>query len=196
MRAAAVGRDRKMDEGIDLRANLGRHFLELDPVEPQQRFAAHLQLQIVPGGEERLRRDALGKIAGQQRGVVVAQILAEPAQPARQMRRHDTERQDAGDVAAAEPTDDDDWADAVPHADMALPGGQPVECLERGAVGDALEAAPFAFDRGQVAVDAQIKARHLAQPVAAARDRRWTVVDRRGFVSKRRQCRGASHCIH
>ena len=110
---------------------------------------------------------------------------------------HDTERQDARDLAVGEAADGDDRAGALPRADMALPCRQPVERLERGAVGGAFEAPPFGFDGVQIAIDAQIKARHLAQQqVAAARACCRADVDRSGFVLKRRQCRGARHCTH
>ena len=79
MRAAGIGRDAEMAEWIDLGADLLRHLLKLDPIVAQQRLALHLREQLMPGREEAIGRDALRKIAREQRCVVVAQILAEPA---------------------------------------------------------------------------------------------------------------------
>jgi hypothetical protein len=169
MRAVAIGRDGKIREWIGLRADLVRHFLKLDPIVAQQRFATHLHLQLMPGGEETFRRGALRKIAGEQRRVVVAQFLAEPAEPTRQKSGHDTERQDESDVAVAEAADGDDGAHALARSDMPLPRREPIKRLERGAVGEPFEAAPFGFDRVQIAVDPQIEARGTSRSASLRR---------------------------
>jgi len=101
MRAAGVGCDSEMDERIGLPADLLRHLLKFDPIVAQRRLALDLRLQLLPGGEKALGRDTLGKIAGEERRVVVAQFLAEPAESPRQPSRHDAKRQQERDVAVA-----------------------------------------------------------------------------------------------
>jgi len=79
-----------------------------------------------------------------------------------------------------------------------MPGRQPVERLERGAIGKTFEPAPLGFDRGQVAVDAQAQIGRRLAPMlpAAGRNRRLADVDRRAIGPERRQCRRPCHSIH
>ena len=97
MRAAGIGRDFEIGKRVGLPTDRLRHLLKFDPVVAQRRLALDLRLQLLPGGEKALGRDPLGKIAGDERRVVVAQFLAEPGQPSRQPLRHDTKRQQKSD---------------------------------------------------------------------------------------------------
>ena len=136
------------------------------------------------------------EIARQQRCVVVAQILAEPAKPVGEPLRHDTQRQHERDVAVAEAADGDGGTNALLPPDQPIPGRKPIEGLKRGAIGDALEAPPFVFDFGQLAVDAHAELRRDFAPVPARlRESRRPDIVRRGRSPKRRQCGGACHSI-
>ena len=108
MRIAGVRRDAEIGERIGLAADILRHFLKPDPVVTQQRFALHLCLQLVPGCEEAFRRYAPGKVAGEEWRVIVAELLAEPAEPSRQSSRRDAKRQQQSDFAVAELADGND----------------------------------------------------------------------------------------
>ena len=202
MRIAGVRRDAEIGERIGLAADILRHFLKPDPVVTQQRFALHLCLQLVPGCEEAFRRYAPGKVAGEEWRVIVAELLAEPAEPSRQSSRRDAKRQQQSDFAVAELADGNDRADLLPLTDMPLPCREPIEGLEHGAVGDAFEAAPFGFNRGEIAVDAKAQVRRrLALPLAVPCDARAADIDRQcfdrsRFVPERRQCGGACHYTH
>jgi hypothetical protein len=80
---------------------------------------------------------------------------------------------------------------------MSMPRRQPVERLERGAIGEAFEAPPFGFDRRQVAVDAEAQVpRHFAKTLGAISKCRQPDIYRRIRIPQRRQCRGACHSIH
>ena len=81
MCAAGIQCDPEKGEWIDLSADRFRHLLKLDPVITQQRIALHLRLQFPPESEKAFARDALREVGRQQRSVVVAQLLSEPAQP-------------------------------------------------------------------------------------------------------------------
>ena len=109
----------------------------------------------MPSREEAIGRDALRKIPREQRCVVVAQILAEPAQPSGPAFRDDAKRHQESDFAFAEATDGDDGTDTGALADVPMPGREPIERLKRGAIGNAFEQTPFGFDDGQVAIDTQ-----------------------------------------
>src|ERR1700722_18860896 len=126
MHAARIGRDLEIAEGVYLIADLLRHFWKIDPVVPQQRVAFHLRLQNLPDGEEAIGLDALRKIARQQRRVVIAQVLAEPAQPAQPVFFFVAKRQQECDLAVGETADDNRRSDALPRSDMLLPRVEPV----------------------------------------------------------------------
>jgi len=72
VRAVGVGRNAEIHERIGLRADRLRHLLKFDPVVAQCRLALHLHLQVVPSGQKAFRRDALRKIRGEERRVIVA----------------------------------------------------------------------------------------------------------------------------
>src|ERR1039458_6555318 len=143
MGAVGIGCDAEIGEWINLGADLLRHLLKLDPIVAQQRLALNLREQLLPGREEAMGRDALRKIACEQRCVVVAQILAEPAQPSYPTFRYDAERHHESDFAVAEAADGDDGADAGALPDVTVPGREPIERLKRGAIGNAFEQTPF-----------------------------------------------------
>ena len=197
MRAAGVARDVEMSEWIDLLADRVRHLLQLDPIETQQRIGLEPTEKLAPDAEEAVGRHSLRKVAGDERGVVVAQIEAEPAQSPHRALGHDAERQHQGDLAVAIAADGDGGPGADAHSDMPLPRRQPREGLERGAIGDRLETAPLAFDRVELAVDreAQVGA-EFAQTFHLLRQRGVFDVGRRSRVRKRRQCRRTCHGIH
>ena len=198
MHAAGVGGDAEIGERIDLAADCLRHFLELDPIVAQQGIALHLILQLPPGCQEAIGRDVLRKVGREQRRVVVAQLLAQPAKPSGRKPRRDAQRQQESGLTVAVAADGDGRTDAVPPANVLMPGRQPVERLERGAIGKTFEPAPLGFDRGQVAVDAQAQIGRGLAPMLAAAGRNRRLADlRRGTIGpERRQCRRPCHSIH
>ena len=153
MRAGGIGGDVEGHERIGLGADHLRHLFQLDPIVAQPRVALHLSTQITPGGEETFGRNALRKVARQKRRVVVALLLAEPAQPLDAKLRRDGKRQDERGLAIRIGADDDDGPHAVRPSDVPVPGGEPIKALECGAVGDVFEAAPLAFDRVEIVMD-------------------------------------------
>ncbi len=196
MRAVGVGRDGEPHERIVLGADFLRHLLEFDPVETKPRIVSNLPLHRPPCGHELVRLNSLREVGGEQRPVVVAQILPEPAQPAHAPFRHDAQRRDEGDPAVAEAGDDDCGARALARPDVTIPKREPVERLERGAVGNLLEAPPFAFDRGGVAENLQRERRPPGggNP-GVRRDRAVSGADRRSRVFERRHWGQTRHCI-
>ena len=198
MHAAGVGGDAEIGERIDLAADCLRHFLELDPIVAQQGIALHLILQLPPGCQEAIGRDVLRKVGREQRRVVVAQLLAQPAKASGRKPRRDAQRQQESGLTVAVAADGDGRTGAVAPANVSMPGRQPVERLERGAIGKTFEPAPLGFDRGQVAVDAQAQIGRRLAPMlpAAGRNRRLADVDRRAIGPERRQCRRPCHSIH
>ena len=140
MCAAGVGRNAQISEWIDLGADLLRHLLKLNPVVAEQRIALHLRLQLPPESEKAFARDPLRKVGRQQRRVVIAQLLAEPAEPSRQTFRRYAERHNEGNFIVAIAADDDCRVDALAQPNMSVPRREPIECLERGTIGAALEA--------------------------------------------------------
>src|SRR5262249_4139190 len=112
---------------------------------------------------------------GQQWRVVIAQLRAEPGETAGQAVRLDCKLQDEQQLPVDVVPEHDCRNGAIARADLALPGGEPIEGLEDGAVGPLLERLPLVPDRLEVAVDAQVD--------AGTRDRlRWT----RGGDAERR----------
>ena len=105
----------------------------------------------MPCRQEIFGRGTLGKVRRQQRRAIVAQILTQPAQPPRQVPAHQAKRHDESDVALGKAADGDYRAGAAAFPDMILPSREPVESLEGGAVGSALELPPFGFDRAELA---------------------------------------------
>ncbi len=191
MRAAGVGRHAEDGKRIDLRADHLRHFLEFDPIVAQKRIALHLFPRRAPGGHEPLGRHALREIRGQQRRVVVAKFLAEPAKPPHRALGTDAKRQYERCFAVVETADDNGRPGVPADSDMALPQGEPIERLECRAIGPLLEAPPFVLDRVEVAMDAHAERRDLAH-------RRSTrnLAGRRIGEPGGRQCPRAEHDIH
>jgi hypothetical protein len=192
---AAVGRDVKMHERVGLRAHPFGHFLQFDAVVAQLRLALHVHLHLLPCGEEIVARRALRKIRCEQRGIIVAQVLTQPAEALRRMAAHQAKRSDERDVALGKTTDDDYGPGAEAFADMPLPGHKPVECLECGAIGGALELPPLGLDRGKLAENLDGELRPQVASALAGR-RGGANLDRRSRLLKCRQCGGACHSIH
>ena len=194
MRTAGIRHDVEGDERIALGADGLRHLFQLEPVVAQSRIGLQPLQQFPPQRHEAAGRNPLGKIRSEQRRVIVAQLLAEPAQPFGGALLLDGERHDAGGVAATERPHRDHRNRAVAAADLALPCGEPVEGLKHRAVGDGFEAAPFAFDSGHVVVNAQ--AQVLWQRAGRGRLRRQrgrTGIRRQACAAKRPQwCRQES----
>jgi hypothetical protein len=194
---AAIGRDVKMHEWVRLGAHPFRHFLQFDAVVAQQWLALHVHVKLMPGGEEVVARRALREVRREQRGVVVAQVLTEPAQALSRIPTHQAKRRNERDVALGKAADDDHRTGAEAFADMPLPGREPVECLEGGAVGGALELPPFRLDCRELAenLDGELRPQ-VACALAGRRRRGGANLDRRSRPLKCRQCDGACHSIH
>ena len=92
----------------------------------------------------------------------------------------DGKRQNERGLAIGIGTDDDDGPHAVGPPDVPVPSGEPIETLERGAVGDVFEAAPLAFHRLQIVVDDDAEiGREFARQRSETRDSRMSGFRRR-----------------
>jgi hypothetical protein len=119
------------------------------------------------------------KSGGEERRVIVAEILTEPAKPPRHMPAHHAKRRDESDIALGEAADGDHWTGAAAVPDVPLPGRQPIERLESGAVGAALELPPLGFDRAKLTENLNGKVRRDdAYSLARRRGRGGADVDR------------------
>ena len=197
MRAAGVERHVEIGERIALGTERVRHLFQLDPVVTEERVLLQPPAQLVPDVAEVLRGHVLGEVTRDERCVIVAEFLTEPAQPPRQAVRRDAERQDEGGGAAGEAADDDRRLDLGAQPDMPVPRGEPVEGLEHGAIGDRFETPPLRLDRGQITVNAETEiARRVVPGRAACRVSRERHVRRRSRVPKHRQCRRPCHNMH
>jgi hypothetical protein len=137
--------------------------------------------------------DALRKSARKERRVVVAQVLAEPAQPAEPVFSFNAKRQQECDVAVAKTANDNRRFDAVPPPDMLLPRLKPVVGLKHGAVGALLEAAPVVFDGGKFVVDAEPHLRRQMPATDVASGGAGIGGLRRARFPERRQWHHAHH---
>ena len=151
--AVAMRRAADVQHGIVLRADRLRHPL----AGPRGRSASRgwLRSRVRTSSHSRWKRAAAhlqGKARRQQRRVVVAELGAEPGQPARETARLDRERQQQQHLAAGVAADHHGGPHAARRADVALPGRKPIVGLEYGAVGALLERAPFLLDRCEVLV--------------------------------------------
>ena len=108
---------------------------------------------IAPDRAECVTRHDAREIARQQRRVVVAERLPEEFQPPHDAGL-DRERQHEQRLAGA-PADHDRGRHMLERADVALPGGEPVEGLERRAVAVRFEMAPVALGRCQIVMQRQ-----------------------------------------
>jgi len=197
MRAAGVGRNVEIGERIVLGAERLRHLFQVDPVVTEERILLQPQPQLAPDIEEALGGHPLEEVAREERRVIVAELLAEPAQPPRRPVRRDAQRHDEGGVAVREAADGDRRLDPGAKPDMPMPGREPVEGLEHRAIGDRLEAPPLGLDICQIAVNAEVEiVRRLAPGLAAPRRCRQHHVRGRSRIPKRRQCRRACHNMH
>jgi hypothetical protein len=142
-----------LQERIALRADGFRHLLQADHVAAQIRIVPEARDNIAPQLHKARRADELRKIRGQQRRVVVAEVGAQPAQPAQQSARLDRKRKQKQQCACGIASGHDGWPDAGPRSDLALPDRKPFESLERGAIGAFFESTPIGFDLGKVIVD-------------------------------------------
>ena len=102
---------------------------------------------------ECVARDDAREIAREQRRVVVAQRLPEEFQAPHDAGL-DRERQHEQRLAGA-PADDDRGRHALERTDVALPGGEPVEGLERRAVAVRFEMTPVALGGGEILMQRQ-----------------------------------------
>jgi hypothetical protein len=127
MGAAGIGRDVEIGEGIDLDADRLRHLLQLDPVVTQLQIVPDERPQIPPSREKAVGRDALREIGREQRRIVIALVLAEPAKPPRRAVWFDGEGGDECSLAVGEVADGDDGYDAVNPPDVPVPRRQPIE---------------------------------------------------------------------
>ena len=139
-------------------------------------------------GEEAVGRER-GEIGREQRRVVVAENVAEKRQTAGEAAARNPERQQQQHLIAA-PRDDDGRGDALRGADMALPGEQPVEGLERRAVRGPFEAPPVGFDGREIVMDRQADRRGLGARDLRARGSRVFARVNEGFC---RLCHDPSH---
>ena len=80
------------------------------------------------------------------------------------------------------------------RTDMLLPGRQPIEGFEGGAIGNALEAPPVGFDLVEVSMDGKTKLRRdFAKLPAPLRERHGQGLVGRVRRSKCRQCGGGAY---
>ena len=136
---------------IFLPADLGRHLVERDEVVARCGRFLQQPVHVVPQGEEAVGRE-LRELGREQRRVVVAENVAEKRQTAGEAAARNPQRQQQQQLIAA-PRDDDGRGDALRGADMALPGEEPVEGLERRAVRGPFEAPPVGFDGREIVMD-------------------------------------------
>jgi hypothetical protein len=106
-----------------------------------------------------LTGDPLRKVSRQQRGIVIAQILTEPAKALDPTPRFDGERHDESGFAVDKTANDDNGHDMIAPTDMAMPGRQPFEGLKCRALGRFLEAAPLAFNGIEIGVNIEVQVR-------------------------------------
>ena len=130
---------------------------------------------LAPQRRETRRVDPLGEILRQQRAVVVAKVAAEPSEPPRKAAGLDCKRQDEEQLAAAVAAGDDGGPGAAKAADVPLPGGEPVEALEHGAVGDLLERTPIRLDHSDAFVHGKTDIFGCSDEGACAFDQRLLV---------------------
>ena len=171
--AARMGEHRQIEERVALRPDRLRHLLQVDEVEAKARVGAQQPDDVLPQRDEAVRAQGRGKILGQQRGVVVAQLGAQPGEAAHRTARLDRELQDEEQMTFGVAAQHDGRDRVLAFAYVPLPLGEPIEGLEHGAVGAPLERLPLALDLAQGAVDAQAHpgAGRLRQPRRAL-DRR------------------------
>jgi hypothetical protein len=93
------------------------------------------------GGEATLASDRR-KGRGEERGVVVAEVGAQPGQAAQEPAPLDREGHEEEDLAGGASADHDGGGDAGRGTDGAQPSGQEAVRLEDGVVGDRFEGAP------------------------------------------------------
>ena len=74
-------------------------------------------------------------------------------------RALDRELQDEEELPVAVAAEDDGRNGAAARADVPLPGGEPIEGLEDGAVGVLLELLPLLLDVVQLAMNFEVDAR-------------------------------------
>ncbi len=163
----------EIEERVALGADRPRHLLQVDQVEAEARIGAQQRDDVAPNHYETLRAHAVGEILRQQRRVVVAQRRGEPGKSVRERQGEpvplDRERQDEEDLPVAVAAEHDGGDGAVARTDALLPGGEPIEGLEDGAVGMLLERFPLLLHFAQVAMDFEVDAGARARPCGRRR---------------------------
>ena len=136
-----------------LRANALRHLFQHDHVVSQRGRLLDQAQDIAPDTCERIARDDARKVACQQRSVVIAERLPEEFE-APHHAALDRERQHEQRLTGA-PPNHDRRRHMFERADVALPGCEPVEGLERRAVSLRFEMAPVALGGGKILMQRQ-----------------------------------------
>src|SRR5690606_38984465 len=108
--------------GVSLGSHALRHAAERNHVMGRQELA-----NVVPQRSELRRADETGKIAGEQRTVIIGNLAAEPDKPVADQAALDAEREDEKSPAFTVPSHDNGGLHALPCPDMALPGRKPGE---------------------------------------------------------------------
>jgi len=132
--------------------------LQIDHIEREPRFVLKQVDDVSPQPDESIRAQALGEVPAQQGRVVVAELRPEPTQTSDRPASLDREREYEEGLAVGDPSEDYRRERAAACADMPLPGREPIERLEYGAAGLALERSPLLSDINQVAAQLQVEA--------------------------------------
>ena len=171
--AARVDRAAEISHWILLRADRFRHLRERDDVVAQARMSLQAARDVLPQRQETRAVDPRGESRRQQRRVVIAKFRAEPGEFAHPAGRADRKRQHEQYSPGAVAPHHDGGLHAVPRADMALPGRQPIETLEHGAIGVRFEGPPFALDRRQILIDRDRECRRARRPATTPACAPW-----------------------
>ena len=196
--------DGKVEERVALRADGAGHFLQVDQIEPEARIGAQQRDDVAPRQHEALGAHAVGELLRQQRRIVVAQLRPEPGEAPHRSVRLDRKLQDEEQEPIAVAAEHDGGNGAAARADVPLPGGEPIEGLEHGAVGLPLERLPLVLHLGEIAMDAQpnaragdrvgrLRARHAQR--RAVGQRQLLLVARRRAAGRALRAAGDDGCV-
>src|SRR4051812_34981951 len=159
----------EVKERIALLAHAFRHLFKIDQIEAKIVLRAQELDRVAPNEIEPCRAHASGEMARQQRGVVVADLRAEPGQAADRANALDRELEDEQNLAVELAADHNGGTRPACGADMTLPGRQALERCKHGAIAVALEGLPLRADLIKIAVQRKHDARardsvRLARP--------------------------------